>query len=101
MIPHLDLHSFYKILGCSLHMDKDKSQRMECGCVSSIDIGMYSTCNTGCRYCYANDKDTVVKMNAEKHNPLSPLLFGEINDNDVIKERGMKSCKDAQMRLDI
>jgi DNA repair photolyase len=34
---------------------KDKSQRAECGCTPSVDIGSYSMrCNHGCLYCYAN-----------------------------------------------
>lgn len=32
---------------------KDKSQRLECGCIKSNDIGTFKTCQFKCRYCYA------------------------------------------------
>lgn len=32
----------------------DPSQRLECGCVKSRDIGGYLPCKHGCKYCYAN-----------------------------------------------
>jgi hypothetical protein len=36
---------------------KDKSQRPECGCTESVDIGSYTqTCPHCCLYCYANPK---------------------------------------------
>jgi len=36
---------------------KDKSQRTECGCTESVDIGSYSQfCPHSCIYCYANPK---------------------------------------------
>lgn len=36
---------------------KDRSQRPECGCTESIDIGSYTqSCPHSCLYCYANPK---------------------------------------------
>jgi len=36
---------------------KDKSQRPECGCTESIDIGSYTqSCPHACLYCYANPR---------------------------------------------
>jgi len=36
---------------------KDRSQRPECGCTESVDIGSYAqTCPHSCLYCYANPK---------------------------------------------
>jgi DNA repair photolyase len=32
---------------------KDKNQRRNCRCVSSVDIGSYGSCPSGCVYCYA------------------------------------------------
>jgi DNA repair photolyase len=32
---------------------KDKNQRQNCLCVSSVDIGSYGSCQAGCVYCYA------------------------------------------------
>jgi len=36
---------------------KDKNQRRNCRCVSSVDIGSYGSCKAGCVYCYANSKN--------------------------------------------
>jgi hypothetical protein len=36
---------------------KDRSQRSECGCTESVDIGSYTQfCTHSCLYCYANPK---------------------------------------------
>ena len=41
----------------------------------------------------------LVKRNKKLHNPNSPLLIGEVNDGDVVKEVNEPSYVDAQQRL--
>lgn len=93
----IDCDLFERLLGCKLDLDKDKNQREECGCMASIDIGMYNTCRNGCRYCYANYSAKTVDRLSSQHDPLSPLISGIVGPEDVIKERQVKSCKQCQM----
>lgn len=95
----IDKERFERIGKYKLDVEKDPNQRIECGCIASIDIGTYNTCKNGCLYCYANYSQNTVTRNSQLHNPNSPLLFGEIGDGDVIKERKVKSCRDCQMTL--
>lgn len=95
----IDCDLFEKLLGCKLDLDKDKNQREECGCMASVDIGMYNTCRNGCRYCYANYSAKTVERLSSQHDPLSPLISGIVGPEDVIKERQVKSCKQCQMGL--
>lgn len=95
----IDRERIERIGGFKLNVDKDANQRAECGCVASVDIGAYNTCKNGCLYCYANYSSNIVAKNFGMHNPQSPLLFGEIDSTDVIKERKVKSLINNQMNL--
>jgi len=88
-----------RIIGYNFTAEKDKTQRLECGCIKSIDIGEYNSCSNGCIYCYANYSHTLVEKNTKKHICLSPLLIDEINSTDIISERKMTSNKILQKEL--
>ena len=79
------------LLGVKLVVSKDPNQRKECGCVQSIDIGEYNTCAHGCKYCYANFKESMVLRNRAAHDPNSPLLVGQIGADDKVTERKLFS----------
>ena len=80
-----------RIAGGKMKVGKDKSQRLECGCCASIDIGTYNTCDNGCKYCYANFDQATVKGNLASYDWQSPILCDTVRKNDVVKERDMKS----------
>ena len=79
------------LLGVKLVVSKDPNQRKECGCVQSIDIGEYNTCAHGCKYCYANFKDSMVVRNRAAHDVSSPLLVGRLGPEDKVTERKLFS----------
>lgn len=88
-----------KIIGCKLKVNKDKNQRIECGCVESVEIGTYNTCKNGCTYCYANYGTKSAELNSAKYDPLSPLLCGHVEAEDKINLRKVISLKKTQLSI--
>ena len=76
----------YKLTGKKFNKQTIRKGNL-CNCVTTVDIGVYNTCNHLCKYCYANYDEEKVKDNILKHNPNSSLLIGELQSDDIIKER--------------
>ena len=58
--------------------NRDKGQRLFCGCMVSKDIGEYNTCPHLCEYCYANsNKETALKnYGVHMRNPDAETITG-------------------------
>lgn len=82
----ISLELAFKLTGKIYKPWKARKER-KCNCVEMVDIGAYNTCNHLCKYCYANYDEKQVKNNMKKHNKNSSLLIGELESDDIIKER--------------
>ena len=95
----VDKDRIQRLIGYKLDLERDSGQRKECKCLKSIDIGAYGTCVHGCRYCYATKSKESAKRRFEAHNPDSPILTGDLKEDEVITEKEVVSCRDYQMSL--
>lgn len=95
----IDKEKIRKLIGYKLDIKKDPGQRKECGCVESVDIGMYDTCTHGCRYCYASASPESAGKKYKLHDPNSPILIGHLKGDETIVERNFKTNRDNQMSL--
>lgn len=78
----IDERLIQEVFGLTLSGDKDKGQRESCGCIKSVDVGVYNTCLHGCSYCYATFSHERVISNKRNHDPDSPFLVGSAEGVD-------------------
>lgn len=93
----IDRELIESITGCRINARKDGNQRLECGCVESVEIGAYHTCRNGCRYCYANDSQERAERNWRNYDPDAPMLCSALGPGDKVTERKIKSLRERQI----
>ncbi|MBQ1505170.1 MAG: DUF1848 domain-containing protein [Erysipelotrichales bacterium] len=84
---------FCEAAGVPVKVPKSRYHRDGCACYLGSDIGMYDTCGHFCRYCYANSNRAAVIQNRKLHDPESPLLIGNVTEQDRIIEAKQTSWK--------
>ncbi len=90
-----------ELFGGNPSLKKDKNQRRACGCVESVDMGIYNSCHFRCAYCYANFNEGMIDSNCQKHYPDSPSLLGRHEGNVEIQTSltKKKKCGGCQLSL--
>ncbi|HEY8464190.1 MAG TPA: DUF1848 domain-containing protein [Bacillota bacterium] len=70
----IDDEYIHRVFGIKVTASKDRSQRLECGCVTSKDIGAYNSCIHDCIYCYATHNRKTAHQNYSSYQANSPSL---------------------------
>lgn len=95
----IDIRLIGELFGGSGKAAKDKYQRKECGCVESVDMGIYNTCSFQCAYCYANASPKMISSNLKKHSNSSPGIIGEYPQNSLPADQLQPTAKACQQSL--
>jgi DNA repair photolyase len=82
-----------EIFSLNLTYKKDPSQRTQCLCLTSKDIGVNNTCLHGCPYCYSTTSYAAAERRHEEHDSDSPMLWGRVNTKSVIKKNMTNQLK--------
>lgn len=80
-----------EITGKVIGIGKDKGQREACGCIESVEVGAYNTCQNGCKYCYACTDKQKTENCMKRYDPKSPVLCDTIHEDETYSEKKLKS----------
>ena len=91
----IDRELIEELAGYRIKARKDRNQRKECGCIESVDVGTYNTCQNGCKYCYANFSPESVRRNTRQYDVNSSLLCGKLTEKDRVTDKKMVSFQEG------
>lgn len=94
----IDKERIERVLGAAVDVRKDPTQRQECGCMQSVDVGQYNTCLHLCRYCYANFNADMARACMRNHHDDSTMLTGRLSLTAKVTERKVTHLKLGPLR---
>ena len=99
----IDKARIERVMGVPINVKKDSTQRQECGCMKSVDIGAYNTCRHLCRYCYANFNADMAKAQHAQHDPQAPVLGARLTGMEKITDRKVEhlACARTEQAVQI